>query len=86
MGYHFIADHQRLFRVTTMCRVLSVSRSGFYAWRVRAPSARCEANKKLLAHIRHIYSSGPNSTKKPSSPRSNREPTGAWMNRRMVGS
>ncbi len=55
MRYHFIADHQRLFRVTTMCRVLNVSRSGFYAWRTRPPSARSEANTKLLAEIRQIH-------------------------------
>jgi transposase InsO family protein len=55
MRYHFIADHQRQFRVTTMCRVLNVSRSGFYAWRMRPPSARSEANAKLLARIRGIH-------------------------------
>lgn len=36
MKYAFIDGHRVEFRVTTMCRVLRVARSGFYAWRRRA--------------------------------------------------
>ena len=38
-----------------MCRVLDVSRSGYYAWRVREPSEREMANEKLLGRIRTIH-------------------------------
>ena len=39
----------------TMCRVLGVSRSGFYAWCSRAPSARKVANEELAERIRAIH-------------------------------
>jgi putative transposase len=38
-----------------MCRVLGVARSGFYAWRGRAPSARALADQSLLAEIRRVW-------------------------------
>jgi transposase InsO family protein len=38
-----------------MCHLLGVSRSGFYAWRKRAPSVRELANRELLRLIRKIY-------------------------------
>jgi transposase InsO family protein len=52
--YAFMRAHQAEFRVKTMCRVLGVSRSGFYGWRPRAPSRRTLANLALLRHIRKI--------------------------------
>ena len=38
-----------------MCRVLSVSRSGYYRWRKRPESRRAIENKRLDAHIKVIY-------------------------------
>ena len=38
-----------------MCRVLEVSRSGYYAWLKREPSARAKANAELLETIREIH-------------------------------
>lgn len=38
-----------------MCRALGVSRSGYYAWRARPPSARACANARLLTRIREIH-------------------------------
>ena len=38
-----------------MCQVLHVSRSGYYDWLGRAPSARAQANHGLLAHIRTAH-------------------------------
>lgn len=55
MKYHFIAQHQREFRVKSMCMVLGVSRSGYYEWRCRRPSARALENARLLEKIRQIH-------------------------------
>jgi len=38
-----------------MCRILSVSRSGYYRWRKRPESHRLVRNKQLKVHIRAIY-------------------------------
>ena len=35
-----------------MCRVLGVSRSGYYDWLDRPVSPQAEANQRLLAEIR----------------------------------
>ena len=44
-----------VYRVATMCRVLEVSRSGYYAWLKREPSARDQANAALLKVIKDIH-------------------------------
>jgi len=41
--------------VNVMCRVLQVSRSGYYAWRNRAPSAMAERQTKLTDEIRAAH-------------------------------
>jgi hypothetical protein len=35
MRYSFISDHASEFTVLSICRVLKVSRPGYYAWMVR---------------------------------------------------
>jgi putative transposase len=53
--FHFIAAHRAEFRLRTLCRVLGVSPSGFYAW-VRRPVPRQAArNDALLVHIRTAH-------------------------------
>lgn len=47
--------HQAEFRVAAMCRVLKVSRSGYYGWCRREPSARTIANAHLLQCIQKIH-------------------------------
>ena len=41
--------------VAVACRLLQVSRSGYYEWRDRAPSARSVANATLTAQIIVIH-------------------------------
>jgi putative transposase len=47
--------NQAEFPVRTLCRVLGVSASGFYAWRVHKPSLRALQNAVLSERIRAIH-------------------------------
>ena len=38
-----------------MCRLLQVSRSGFYAWCARAPSARARSDTRLRVEVRAVH-------------------------------
>jgi putative transposase len=55
IGFRFVDDHQADYRVTDLCRVAGVCRSGFYAWKTRGVSARSVANAELLVEIREIH-------------------------------
>ena len=50
-----MADHRQEFEISMMCRVLHVSRSGYYAWRRRPVSGREMANQKLTEQIEEIH-------------------------------
>ncbi len=52
--------HQATFPVSRMCKVLRVSRSGFYAWLERPPSERAAHDAKITEAIRssHAASDG----------------------------
>jgi putative transposase len=51
----FIRDHRMEFRVWLMCRVLGVSKSGYYAWLGRPESRRTSANRVLVSQIRVVH-------------------------------
>ena len=55
MKDQFVQAHHREFRVTPMCRVLRVSRSGFYAWQRRGTSPRTLANQRLIERMRVLH-------------------------------
>jgi putative transposase len=55
MRFRFIAEEAAEFRVSLLCRVLSVSRQGFYAWRRRSPSRRALADAELGERIAAIH-------------------------------
>ena len=55
MKYRFIALHQQDYPISTLCRVLAVSVSGYYAWQKRAPSRRSQEDARLSERIGRIY-------------------------------
>lgn len=61
--------HAEQYCLTMMCRVLAVSRSGYYEWRGRKPSARAQANAQLSERIRELHDK---EKRRPGSPRMTR--------------
>jgi len=57
MKYEFIRRYRSQFRIWKMCRVLRVSRSGYYDWIDRPESNRARENRILLRAIREIHKS-----------------------------
>lgn len=55
MRYGFVAAHRGIWPVDVMCGALGVSRSGFYAWCSRPPSARALANARLDRAVRRSF-------------------------------
>ena len=56
MKFAFIKDHLAgEFPVDVCCDVLEVSRSGYYAWSRRPPSARAERRAELAAKIQLVH-------------------------------
>ena len=53
--YAFIETEKANHRISRMCKTLKVSKSGFYSWRDRAPSARARADALLLEKIARIH-------------------------------
>ena len=53
--YAFIQAHRTEFRLTSMCRVLKVHRSGYYAWLHEPQSPRAKANEALTVQIREFF-------------------------------
>ncbi len=60
MKFRFISEHVETFTVGRMCKLLNVSRSGFYAWKKRPESRRSRENRVLENRIRlsHANSHG----------------------------
>jgi transposase InsO family protein len=53
--FRFIRRHAGQFRVSLMCKVLQVSRPGYYAWCRREPSRQALANQALLVRLRQLF-------------------------------
>ncbi len=55
MIYGFIEKHRSAHAVEMMCRILRVTRSGYYAWKKRGESRRKRRDAVLLEKIRESY-------------------------------
>jgi transposase InsO family protein len=53
--FAFIEKHLTEYPTAIACDVLEVSRSGFYDWQVRLPSARAARREELAAKIQSIH-------------------------------
>ena len=55
MRYVMIKENTPYFSVRMMCKMLSVSSSGYYDWCDRAPSLRAQANAVLAGKIKVVF-------------------------------
>lgn len=55
MRHSFIAAQKTHFPVTLLCRLLGVSKSGFYAHLSRRPSKRALQSRQLSLQVRELY-------------------------------
>lgn len=55
--FQFVEDHRGAFGVKRLCRILAVSRSGFYRWLAGASAraSRARADAELAEHINRIH-------------------------------
>ncbi|PKM23070.1 MAG: IS3 family transposase [Gammaproteobacteria bacterium HGW-Gammaproteobacteria-14] len=56
MKYALIAEHLGQYPIKLMCRVMEVSRSGFYKWRKRPPSATQLRREALKSKVVELFS------------------------------
>lgn len=54
-AYRLIDAEKATYTVSELCRVLKVSRSGYYGWKMRLPSKRATENASLTEKIREIH-------------------------------
>ena len=55
MKYACVDRRRDRYPVRMMCRLLGVSASGYYAWRIRPESVRTKSDRELMAQIKRIH-------------------------------
>ena len=55
MKFAFIAAREVAFPISSMCRVLGVTKSGFYAWAKRPKPARAKRDAQLAAAVAAVH-------------------------------
>lgn len=58
MKYAWIQQQQAEFRVSRMCRMLEVSRSGYYEWLGRPPGTQADAEQQLQDKVQRYFAQG----------------------------
>ncbi len=56
MRFRFVEAEKAHYPIRLLCRCLAVSRSGYYAWQKRAPSARAQQDARLRVEIAASHS------------------------------
>ena len=55
MKFAFIQEHLTAYPLRLVCKVLQVSRAGYYAWRKRPPSPRLKRREELAVKIQAVH-------------------------------
>ena len=55
MQYRFIDDHHGRFLISELCECFGLSRSGYYDWQVRKPSARSVEDTIFKERITELH-------------------------------
>ena len=55
MKFAFVAAEKASYPIGVLCKLLDVSRSGFYAWEAREPSRRSSEDARLAVYIAAIF-------------------------------
>jgi putative transposase len=58
MKYAWIQEQRAEFSVSRLCQVLEVSRSGYYEWLGRLPSATTDAAQQVAAKVQQYFAQG----------------------------
>ena len=58
MKYAWIQEQHAEFSVTSLCRILEVSRSGYYEWLGRPPSVQLDTDQQLEAKVKQYFVQG----------------------------
>ena len=65
MKFAWIKEHRHIFPVAAMCRVLELSKSGFYAWLKRPVSERHLRREELAGKMIEIHRNSRNTYGSP---------------------
>ena len=58
MKYAWIQEQHAEFAVTSLCRILEVSRSGYYEWLGRPRSVPPDTEQQLEAQVKQYFAQG----------------------------
>ncbi len=58
MKFAFVDAEKAQWPVVSLCEMLEVSRSGYYAWTVRPEAPRVQADAELVAEIKGVHKAG----------------------------
>jgi len=56
--YAWIQEQHAEFSVSRLCRMLEVSRSGYYEWLGRPPRPQADADQQVQIKVQHYFAQG----------------------------
>jgi putative transposase len=75
-AFRLIGAEKASYPVAALCRILGVSKSGYYAWRDRPPSKRCREDAALTEKVREVLTAG---AARPTAPRGCTPSCAPWV-------